>query len=368
MSFALSTIAGNATRLQNMRRFGNVDPEVSTRWYPIRQWIADDWLRFVLPDRLQSAARTLLEGGPLLRERDRDAVVFHADELYELFALGARLTGSKTVLVESADYPHEWDATSALGYGRRTTKGIGGRLRAQRKQAVFRRTDLFVPWSSWARDCLIEYSRIDPERVLLLHPGLILDDWPPVNRQERQPGPVRLLFVGNDLERKGFAMLKDVFDRSFRGRCELHVVSRRAREFGVRSMPAEGLIVHDQVDRNSGDLIRLYGEADIFVMPSHGELSPWVFLEAAASSLPMIGTRVGGIPDVIRDGSTGRLITVGDHAGLRAALNELVNSRATRLAMGEAARGLVEDCYDARRNMQALLDRIKELVDRRRAA
>jgi glycosyltransferase involved in cell wall biosynthesis len=61
-------------------------------------------------------------------------------------------------------------------------------------------------------------------------------------------------------------------------------------------------------------------------------------VEAACWGLPTVATRRGGIPEVIVDGETGRLVEAGDPAGLRAALADLLKDDAQRRRMGQAAR------------------------------
>ncbi|MBP9113792.1 MAG: glycosyltransferase family 4 protein [Polyangiaceae bacterium] len=68
-----------------------------------------------------------------------------------------------------------------------------------------------------------------------------------------------------------------------------------------------------------------HGAADLFVLPSWNEGTPNVVLEALASGRPAVGTRVGGIPDVIDEGKNGFLVPPRDPARLREALSDALN-------------------------------------------
>lgn len=97
------------------------------------------------------------------------------------------------------------------------------------------------------------------------------------------------------------------------------------------------------------DVTMVYREADIFVLTSDWEGTPNVALEAMASGLPVVATRVGGVPDVIQHGQTGFLADSGDEGAMIEALLKLVSNVDLRMQMGARARAYVEDCHSPRR-------------------
>lgn len=72
----------------------------------------------------------------------------------------------------------------------------------------------------------------------------------------------------------------------------------------------------------------LLAAADLFLLPSQSESFGLSALEALASGVPVVGTRAGGLPEVIRDGETGVLCGVGDVDGMAAAALEILGDRA----------------------------------------
>jgi glycosyltransferase involved in cell wall biosynthesis len=89
------------------------------------------------------------------------------------------------------------------------------------------------------------------------------------------------------------------------------------------------------------DLGNLLSAIDIFAMPSLWEGLPLSMVLAMGAGLPVVATRIAGIPEVVQDGVTGLLVTPGDSAGLGTALARLVADRAMRTRLGEAARAFV---------------------------
>jgi glycosyltransferase involved in cell wall biosynthesis len=78
--------------------------------------------------------------------------------------------------------------------------------------------------------------------------------------------------------------------------------------------------------------------ADVFVLPSEWEAFGIVLAQAMACGAPCVATRVGGAPDVVVDGETGRLVPYGDADALAAALDALLRDPDERRRMGEAGR------------------------------
>lgn len=82
----------------------------------------------------------------------------------------------------------------------------------------------------------------------------------------------------------------------------------------------------------------LVAMADIAVLPSLKEATSIAGLEAMASGKPLVGTAVGGIPEIIRDGETGLLVPPADASALAQALARLIRDEALRLRLGQAGR------------------------------
>ncbi|GIW29592.1 MAG: N-acetyl-alpha-D-glucosaminyl L-malate synthase BshA [Meiothermus sp.] len=78
--------------------------------------------------------------------------------------------------------------------------------------------------------------------------------------------------------------------------------------------------------------------ADLFLLPSEQESFGLVALEAMASGVPVVASRVGGLPELIEEGKTGFLRPMGDIPAMLEASLEILTSRTRRRAMGEAAR------------------------------
>ena len=90
------------------------------------------------------------------------------------------------------------------------------------------------------------------------------------------------------------------------------------------------------------DLASAYASADVFAFPSDTETLGFVAMEAMASSVPVVGARAGGIPDVITNGRNGFMFTPGDLGELTEKLRTLLFDPGLRKEMGENARADVE--------------------------
>ncbi|MER1939845.1 glycosyltransferase family 4 protein [Castellaniella sp. FW104-16D08] len=86
------------------------------------------------------------------------------------------------------------------------------------------------------------------------------------------------------------------------------------------------------------DVPALLPDFDIFALATHIEAAGAVFIEAGAAGLPVVGTRVGGVPEMMREGETGLLVPLFDIPALSAAIERLILDPALRRQMGEAGR------------------------------
>jgi glycosyltransferase involved in cell wall biosynthesis len=106
--------------------------------------------------------------------------------------------------------------------------------------------------------------------------------------------------------------------------------------------------------------VHSYFEAmDVFALSSHREGLPNVLLEAMALEVPVIATRVNGVPRLVQDGWNGFLIEPGDGEGLTIALAGLLNNPALRNVFAVAARRIVETKYSFTTRIQ----RLKRIYD-----
>ena len=98
-----------------------------------------------------------------------------------------------------------------------------------------------------------------------------------------------------------------------------------------------------------GDVPGLLAEAGLFALSSLTEGIPVTVLEAMARGLPVVATRVGGVPEVVVEGETGLLVAPGDPAALAEALARLLRDPDGARAMGLAGRRRAERHFDVRR-------------------
>ncbi|HWZ90734.1 MAG TPA: glycosyltransferase family 4 protein, partial [Polyangiaceae bacterium] len=203
---------------------------------------------------------------------------------------------------------------------------------------------------NWTKQSFVEDYGCREEDVAVIAPGINLDEFSIGDRNHELP---RILFVGGDFERKGGDLLLDVFRRRLRGRAELILVTRG----NVASEP--GVHVYRNLQVNSAALRELYRTSDLFALPTRADCFSLVCMEAQAAGLPTISTRVGGIPDVIREGETGHLLKSGDAGALGDALESLVMNPTRRRAMSQNSRAAAVRLFSAHENARRLFEFVR---------
>lgn len=117
------------------------------------------------------------------------------------------------------------------------------------------------------------------------------------------------------------------------------------------------------------DVPEVLSAFDVFALPSHVEGLPLAATEAMASALPVVATRVGGVPKVVEHGQTGLLVADGDETALREALGSLLRNRTLRDRFGEAGRRRAERDFASTRMLHEYMQLYRpDGVEQRRAA
>ncbi|QDV06783.1 Spore coat protein SA [Planctomycetes bacterium Poly30] len=154
--------------------------------------------------------------------------------------------------------------------------------------------------------CVARFARQKAHEVLLA-----------ATAEARRTNPsIKLLLVGDD-------PFGDERERAF----------AVARDLGLSDAEGRGAAVFAGIRR---DVPSLMAAADVFVMASRWEGLGLVFLEAMATSRPVLSTTVSAIPEVVVDGTTGRLVPPDDAAAMAAAMVELAGSAELRSRLGTA--------------------------------
>lgn len=107
---------------------------------------------------------------------------------------------------------------------------------------------------------------------------------------------------------------------------------------------------------------RVVCAADLLVHPSWSEAFGLVVAEAHACAVPVVATRVGGVPEVVEDGVTGYLVDSGNSSGLSRHMIELLENPARRRGMGIAGRARVDHLFAIERTSEQYLKLFRELA------
>lgn len=224
------------------------------------------------------------------------------------------------------------------------------------EKKVFQTAQKILSFSEAARQSVIDDYGIEPAKVTTVYTGINADQITPAPGQTDRALP-NILFVGTDFERKGGDDLLEVFLDQFSDRAALHLVTAVKR-----SCDHANVHFYSDIKAYTPEWLKLYRDADLFVMPTYSDCTPWVFLEAMAAGLPIVTTRVNAIPEMVIHGENGLLIERGDRAALVHSLNQLIEDSELRQQMGQKGRNLVERKFNAQTHFKTLERLFQEVV------
>jgi glycosyltransferase involved in cell wall biosynthesis len=339
IAYVMEQTLGSITHYLNLRREETASEGVTPTWVPVEYQ----------PTRVPWAV-----AGSLRARRAVSRVVDDVDGVFvhtTTIALLARDVLRKKPSVLSSDGTPLNKADMRGAYGLKPEGKLAGLAKREIYRQVFRRAAGFVAWSSWTKASFVQDYGCREEDVAVIPPGVQMSDFAPGARMHELP---RILFVGGDFQRKGGDLLLEVFRQRLRGRAELVLVTKGE----VANEP--GVTVHRDVAANSEKLRLLYANCDIFALPTRADCYPLVCMEALAAGTPLVATRMGGIPDMIRDDQTGYVVPVDDAEALGDALEALVTNPSKRKTMALACREDAARRFEARTNARRLFNFVRE--------
>lgn len=204
--------------------------------------------------------------------------------------------------------------------------------------------------SDHVRKYLIERG-VSPERIATVYSPIVLP--PPVAQSTLRSElgldehAVIVICVAVMRAAKGHRELLQALQPLMQTRPDVHfvVVGNGSPVFEQTQAYAAELGLQDRVHMlgTRRDVPNLLAGADLFALATRQEASGTVFVEAAASGLPVVATDVGGVSEMMRRDETGFLVQLDDHQALQHALARLIDDAQLRRRMGEAGRRMVWD-------------------------
>ena len=285
----------------------------------------------------------------LIRQFRPDIVDTHMAKAGFLGRIAGALTGVPVRI-------HTFHGHVLQGYYSGTKNTIFRRV----EQALARLSTRIIAVSDRVKLDLIEYGVAPPEKIDVIPLGLELS--PFLNSGtlrgsfKRELGlPESALLVGivsRIFAIKNHALFVDAAARVTKEVPDARFVVvgdgalRADTEERARRLGLDGRVIFTGWRR---DLPAIYADMAALVISSNNEGTPFSAIEAMAASVPVVGTRVGGMPDLIREGTTGILVPPRDADAMSAALISLLRDSDRRRRMGDAARVDVETRFDVAR-------------------
>jgi len=231
-----------------------------------------------------------------------------------------------------------------------------------------RNADGVITTSAYCREAIRRHYGVAHQRVQLVPEGIDLARWQRIARATpRRSDGATILCVARQYPRKHIADLLRAMPlvRAAVPGARAVIVGDGPEHARLRALAAElrlgaavnlvGAIPDDDV------VAQMYFQADVFCLPSVQEGFGIVFLEAMASSLPIVATTAAAIPEVVPHRRAGLLVPPGDVGALAEALIELLRNPDQRAAYGAFGRIQVEG-YDWNAVADRFIDQVEPFV------
>ncbi len=351
-AFVMDQQVGLKTQALNWERMVSEEASVQAAWVPVC-YAADGGLMTRLPglpSGIKGSLRGIAEIKNGLGQTQFDGVLWAT---WAAKSVPNLVSAAPSFLVMDMT-PLQMEAMGeGYGYGKaRARFGAGFKRRATDR--LYKAAAHLFPWNEWVAASLRDDYGVPGSKITAISPGVDQQLFFPDPAVRAENGVVRLLFVGGDFERKGGdLLLRWAKETRVSLPWELHLVTRDE----VPETP--GVRVHHGIANNSLALVHLYQSCDVFVLPTRADCYSLAAMEAMSCGLPVVISRLGGIPEIVADGETGILLEPGAYEPLASALDALVTDAARRQAMGQAALMRAQAHFNCRLNLSRILEMMK---------
>jgi glycosyltransferase involved in cell wall biosynthesis len=358
IAFSLEYSLGHVTHADNLRAYLGQRPDIEPLWLeiPYVNTPLPLFTRLIPGVKGNWSFRASLAARYGMRKwiGVADAAFFHTQATA---LLSANFMYCVPSIISLDATPLQVDAMGGA-YAHGTMGTRSERVKFSIYQLVFKRAKRLVTWSQWAKDSLVADYGVDPDIVSVIPPGIDLSTWG-AKPKHAPLGNRQVLFVGADFVRKGGDTLLAAFRRakSDGARIELDIVTKTP-PIGVLE---DGERVHLGLHPGDSKLRELYDAADIFAFPTRGDCSPLAIMEAMASGLPVISTKIGAIPEMLDFGKCGKLIDIDSVEQLTDALMKLSGNANMILNMSRNAKAFALEHFSAEKNYSSLVGLIEKI-------
>lgn len=355
---------GNAAIFNNLKTSIGKRTDIDSSWLPMEVFPHDPITRIPpisLNGTLTNSAATRMR----IRAMEKTGIRFDAAYYFQhtivTFLYGYR---RQVPYVMAMDGTPLWYAKFGLWYTHRYFDPATplSRLKQAITRSVYRKAFHLLPLSTGVRDSLVEDYGVPPERITVMPPGIDTQRWQAIERRVNGAAakPFKVLFVGADFVRKGGDLLLSLAWRPEFHDTEFHFVTK---SFTGRSRP--NVFVHSDLSINCPELINLYRTADVFAVPTRNDTHSIASLEAMATGLPVIATKVGGIGDIVLEGETGFIIRPDDTEALADRIRRLQVKPELRIALGKNSRSRIEEHFNQDKQSDYLIELLtKAAIDK----
>ncbi len=231
---------------------------------------------------------------------------------------------------------------------------------------LVREAELVVTETDFSASFLRENYPLEAQKVERVYNGMEFGAEAP---KTPEAGTPLILTVGRYIEKKGFEYLIEACAKLPTRDFRCLIVGQGPREEALRQQ-VEALGLSHQIEitgpKSQSEIACLLKKASVFVLPCVNEGCggsdnlPTVIMEAMGAGLPVISTRVAGIPEMVLDGQTGLLVPEKDTEALSVALSSLLTNPAEAVEMGRRGRQHALAHFDVAQTTSHLLELLKK--------